>query len=94
MDLIEVDCFSLAINSCLQPATASDIQTSAPTIWTLMRSTYHWIFMVITRAVVFVKIAGTTLKASIATVANPSSIGHGTSHSMQPTYVNVSSSKT
>lgn len=94
MDLIEVDCFSLAINSCLQPATVSGIQTSAPTIRTLMRSTYHWIFMVITRAVVFVKIAGTTLKASIATVANPSSIDHGTSHSMQPTYVNVSLSKT
>lgn len=63
---------------------------SAFTVQKLMRSTCHWTSTVITRAVVFVRIANTILKESIVITANPSSIDLGISHSTQPTYVNVS----
>ena len=82
--------FFLAMNSYLQPATVSDIRTSVFMIRTSMKNTYHWIFTVITRVVVFVRIASTILKASTATAVNPSSTDLGTNHSTQLTYVSVS----
>jgi len=90
MDLLEVTYLSLTVNLYLQLVTALDIQTNAFIIPTLMRNIYHWTFTVIMRAVVFVRIAGTTLKASIVTAASLNSTGLRTSHSMQLTYVNVS----
>jgi hypothetical protein len=80
----------IKINIYLQLAIALDIRMSVSTIRKLMKSTYRWTFMIIMKAVAFVKIVSITLRASTATGASLNFTDLVTNYSMRLTYVNVS----